>query len=69
MKSRSRSVLAPTAFAFWMAASPSGRLGAGGGLCGLLSRLSATPQYAMPHSVSPAEIADLNRWLLGALSA
>jgi len=26
-------------------------------------------EYAMPHSVSPAEIADLNRWLLGALSA
>ena len=29
-----------------------GRLGAGGGLCGLLSRLSAMPQYAIPHSGS-----------------
>jgi len=26
-------------------------------------------EYPMPHSVSPAEIADLNRWLLGALAA
>jgi phospholipase/carboxylesterase len=26
-------------------------------------------EYAMPHSVSPAEIADLNRWLLGVLAA
>jgi len=24
-------------------------------------------EYAMPHSVCAAEIADLNRWLLGAL--
>ena len=29
MKSRSRCVLAPTALAFWIAASPSGRLGGG----------------------------------------
>jgi phospholipase/carboxylesterase len=26
-------------------------------------------EYPMPHSVSPAEIADLNRWLLGVLAA
>ncbi len=26
-------------------------------------------EYAMAHSVSPAEIADLNRWLLGILAA
>jgi phospholipase/carboxylesterase len=26
-------------------------------------------EYPMPHSVCPAEIADLNRWLLGALAA
>jgi phospholipase/carboxylesterase len=26
-------------------------------------------EYPMPHSVTPAEIADLNRWLLGILAA
>ena len=43
--SRARAgVLAPIAFALSIAARPSGRLGAGTGLCGLLSSDSAMPQ-------------------------
>src|SRR5438045_7551326 len=35
-----------------MAAAPSARFFAGGGTCGFQSRLSAMPQWAMPHSGS-----------------
>src|SRR6188472_1469877 len=41
---------------FAMAAAPSARFFAGGGTCGFKSRLSAMPQWAMPHSGSALSV-------------